>query len=440
MTLLRRIFAPAPAIPRLPDSEISSKYQHYRWQILESTYIGYAVFYLVRNNLPLVSHEMGKSLHYTDSMIGSLLFATSLAYGLGKFLMGALSDRSNPRIFMATGLAITAFINILFGASTDHTVHLILWTLNGFAQGMGWPPCGRSLGHWFSIKERGIFFAIWNTAHNAGGFLIAVLAPFTLQALGWQFAFYVPAIIAGVSALYLFWRLRDTPQSVGLPPIEDFKPEDYKDAKVDEDAERERTTYELIVKDVLLNRYIWLFAIANFFVYIVRYGLLDWGPTYLKTVKQADAMQGGFSTASFEVAAIFSTILAGMLSDYFSGRRGMVSLLCLLPITGAIAGIYFTPPGHLWLDLFFFAAIGFFIYPPVMLLGVSGLDFTSKKAVGTAAGFIGFFGYVGRAFQGKMLGVLADGPGWDAGLQFLGICLLLGIILLGFTWNLKPKQ
>ncbi len=31
----------------------------------------------------------------------------------------------------------------------------VLQFLNGWVQGMGWPPCGRTMVHWFSISERG---------------------------------------------------------------------------------------------------------------------------------------------------------------------------------------------------------------------------------------------------------------------------------------------
>lgn len=441
MKSILRVFAPAPEIERLPEDKIPKTYNRFRWRILESTFFGYATFYLVRNNLPLISKEMGTDLQYTDSMVGDLFLATAIAYGVGKFIMGILSDRSNPRVFMATGLAITAIINLIFGNATNHTVHIILWALNGLAQGMGWPPCGRSLGHWFSAKERGVYFAIWNTAHNVGGFAIALLAPFVASLYGWQYAFYVPAAIAAIGSIYIFARLRDTPQSVGLPPIEEYKPQDYQDIVITKDAERERSTYELVVNDVLKNPIIWIFALSNFFVYIVRYGLISWGPTYLKATKGADLTSGGMSTFLFEFAGIFSTILMGWISDKVSGRRGMVSLLCLLPISVSLFGIYSTPDGYLWLDLILFSVIGFFIYPPIMMLGVAGLDFTSKKAVGTAAGFIGLFGYAGSALQGKMLGVLADSEyGWDSALLFLGVSLIFAILLLTFTWNLKPKQ
>jgi OPA family glycerol-3-phosphate transporter-like MFS transporter len=119
----------------------------------------------------------------------------------------------------------------------------------------------------------------------------------------------------------------------------------------------------------------------------------------------------------------------------------------MIPIFAAFAGIYLNPPGNLWLDMTFLAIIGFFIYPPVMLLGVYGLDLTSKKAVGTAAGFIGLFGYVGRTVQAKGFGWIVEyygaiyGPevAWKSVISAILGCTLLAIILLSFTWNVKPK-
>lgn len=122
------------------------------------------------------------------------------------------------------------------------------------------------------------------------------------------------------------------------------------------------------------------------------------------------------------------------------GRRGMVSLLCMVPVLVALGGILLTPPGLLWLDMALFAVIGFFVYPPVMLLGVAGLDFTSKKAVGTAAGFIGLFGYFGRTVQGKGLGWIAQHHGWTPALLAVLACTLLSILLLAATWRLRPKD
>ena len=93
----------------------------------------------------------------------------------------------------------------------------------------------------------------------------------------------------------------------------------------------------------------------------------------------------------------------------------------------------------LWVDLVLFGIIGFFVYPPVMLLPVAGLDFTSKKAVGAAAGFIGLFGYLGRTVQGKALGAMAERYGWNSGFYAILLSTFLGLVLLSWTWKLKPR-
>ena len=80
----------------------------YRWQIFESAFLGYAMFYVVRNNLAVVAKEMAAELQYDKSMVGDILAATAMAYGIGKLLMGYLADCSNPRKFIAVGLLLSA--------------------------------------------------------------------------------------------------------------------------------------------------------------------------------------------------------------------------------------------------------------------------------------------------------------------------------------------
>jgi len=444
---IRGFFAPAPHIERLADVEVKKLYPKYRWTILEATFIGYATFYLVRNNLAVVAKDVENALHYSHSMIGNILAITAITYGVGKFIMGAVSDRSDSRKFMAFGLLLTAICNILFGGISNYTMHMILWGLNGFVQGMGWPPCGRSIGHWFSVRERGTVFSIWNTSHNVGGGIAGILAAHAANVFGWQNAFYFPAVISIFGAVYLYWQLRDTPQSVGLPPIEEYKNDFTEDEKIHGTHEQEFSVKELLFDYVLTNKWIWLLAFANFFAYIVRYSMLDWGCLYLRDVKGATLTDGGWAVLAIEFGGIPSTILFGWLSDKIGGRRGMIAVLCMLPIAMAFVGIIMNPAGHLWLDMSMLVVIGFLIYPVINLIVIIALDLTSKKAIGTAAGFIGLFGYIGRTVQAKAFGWMADHygglygaqAGWKIVLWTIVFCACAAILTLAFTWKIKPK-
>ncbi|MBN2291136.1 MAG: MFS transporter [Pirellulales bacterium] len=445
---IRNFFAPPAPIERLPDDQIKRLYPRYRWRIMESTFLGYGMFYLVRNNLSPVVKEMEGALHYNHSQIGDILALTAISYGLSKFLMGSVSDRSDPRKFMALALLLTACCNFAFGSVASFPIHLVLWSLNGFIQGMGWPPCGRSMGHWFSESERGLTFSIWNTSHNVGGGIAGYLASWAVYTYGgWQYAFYLPGALAAVGAVYLFLRLRDTPQSVGLPPVEEYR-NDYPNGGQDQDSlERTLTAKELFFDKVLTNKLVWLLAIANFFAYITRYSMLDWGPTYLREIKGATLQQGGLAVLVNQFGGIPSTIFLGWVSDKAGGRRGMVAALCMVPIFGAFATIMFTPEGYLWFDMVMLAVIGLFIYPVINLITIAALDVVSKKAIGTAAGFIGLFGYIGRTVQAKGFGWAADyytdlfgqETAWDIVFYTILASAAIAGVLLAVTWNARPK-
>jgi OPA family glycerol-3-phosphate transporter-like MFS transporter len=281
-----------------------------------------------------------------------------------------------------------------------------------------------------------------------GGGISGVLAAWAVQTYGgWQYAFFVPGIIASIGAVYLFIRLRDTPQSVGLPPIEEYH-NDFPVGGIPEpELERELSYRELLLDKVLLNPYIWLLAIANFFAYITRYSMLDWGPTFLRTVKGASLGEGGGALMAIEFGGIPSTIFFGWLSDKVGGRRGVVATLCMLPIIAAFAGIVVIPPGYLWLDYTMLFTIGFFIYPVIGLITVMALDVVSKKAIGTAAGFIGMFGYLGRMAQAKGFGwtvkvySLSHGAeqAWNIVLYAILACAIVATLLLATTWRTKPR-
>ena len=448
--LFRRVFAPPPPAPRLPADVVDRVYPGYRWRALEATFIGYALYYIVRGNtVGVVTDEMKASLGYTREMIGNISAVTALTYGLSKFLMGSVSDRSDPRRFMSIGLLLTAMCNFAFSASTNYSVHLWLWGLNGFFQGMGWPPCGRVMGHWFSESERGLTFSIWNTSHNVGGGVAGIIAAEAVIRLdGWQYAFFVPGVIAAIGAAYIYARLRDTPQSVGLPPIEEYKNDFPKGGLAEDELERRLSYRELLLDKVLLNPYVWLLAIANFFAYIARYGMIDWGPQLLREVKHVTLKEGSYVQMAIEFGGIPSTIFFGWVSDRIGGRRGMVAAICMLPIVLAYAVIISaigSPSTSL--DYAMFVTIGFFIYPVINLITIAALDDVSKTAIGTAAGFIGLFGYIGKMVESKGIGRFVDKYSGSLGLERAWTLALYGVLasavismfLLALTWKRKPR-
>jgi OPA family glycerol-3-phosphate transporter-like MFS transporter len=440
LAFISKLYKPAPFIERLPEDQVDPEYKRYRAQILSTIFVGYAGYYLVRSNINVAKPYLISELGLTKADVGYVASALTVAYGLSKFLMGNVSDRSNPKYFLATGLILSGLVNLVFGFVPGLFSMIVLWALNGWFQGMGWPPCGRTMVHWFSDRERGTKMAIWNLAHNVGGMLAPVIASYSLMFFGtYKSAFFVPAVLALIIGLLTFIFMRDTPQSVGLPSIEEYK-NDYPATAV-EDREKELTGSEILFKYVLNNKFLWIFAFANVLVYIVRYGVVNWAPTYLTEVKGYNITHSAWQSALYELAGIPGMLFCGWASDrLFHGRRSPVMVYSMALVVGAILLYWLNPKGNYTVDSIALIAIGFLIYGPVMLIGVAALDLVPKKAVGTAAGLTGLFGYLGATAAEAGIGVIVQQFGWDVGFMAIIAAAVLSILLLALTWNVHDRR
>ena len=425
----------------LPEDQAAETYRRLRLQVFVGIFVGYAGYYLVRKNFTLAMPYL-IDLGYSKSDLGLALSGVSIAYGLSKFFMGNVSDRSNARTFMAFGLICSSAVMIFMGTIPVATSSVIimfgLLLLNGWFQGMGWPPSGRVMVHWFSQNERGTKMAIWNVAHNVGGGMVGPIAILAMALFAdWHAVLYFHGFFALVVAMLVLMLVRDTPQSQGLSTIETHRNDYPKAFEYTEKHETELSAKAIFFEFVLNNKFLWTIAIANAFVYFVRYGVLDWAPTYLNEVKNFSFEQSGWAYAFYEFAGIPGTLICGWLSDkVFSGRRAPASILFLALTLVCVLVYWLNPPGNPGLDIAMLIGIGFFIYGPVMLIGVQALDLAPKKAAGTAAGFTGLFGYVGGAVAASIvIGLVVDAAGWDAGLGLIAAACVIAMVLISFTWR-----
>ena len=447
-------FLTPPAFkPEQTGPEADAKYRRLRWQVFLGIFIGYAGFYIVRKNFSMAI-PMLAPFGFEKGELSIVLSMNAIAYGFSKFLMASISDRSNAQRFLPLGL-IAAALSMAFmivpvqflGAEHKGAAIALMAVLNflvGWFNGMGWPPCGRVMTHWFSIKERGTWMSFWNCAHNVGGALVGPMAVYGAAWFGSWFyqnsdyyfligTYAFPAATAILVAVIAYCMIRDTPQSCGLPSIEKWSGVAAKNYS--EIAEQVLSTRE-IFKIVLSNKFLWYIAFANAFVYMVRYGCLDWAPTIL-TEQGIDIKSAGWAYFAYEIAAIPGTIFCGWLSDHvFKGRRALPTII-FMALLIAVIFVYWQYITNLSVVIGCLIAIGFLIYGPVMLIGVQALDLAPKNVAGTAAGLTGFMGYVlGTAVLANIvIGYVAENAGWDwTFILLMGACVL-SIVFMGLTYR-----
>ncbi len=411
-------------------------YRYWQIRILYSLTFGYAAFYLVRQNfnfaLPVLVDEYG----YTRTELGYIAAVWQVIYGIGKFLNGYISDRSNARKFMSLGLLGSALTCLLMGFGNGYWFFTILWALNAWVQSMGWPPVAKLLPRWFAPTELGTVWGIANVSHQVGGAVIAILSGFIIPLYGWQSLFILPALFSLMMGCFLYERLRDTPKSLGLESIEVHRKLISKEEEIDEDEND--ISLLAVIRSLVKSKNLWYVCLGNMFLYTVRMGVLTWAPTFLKESKGAEFITSGLQVAAFDIAGMIGGITAGWLSDkVFKGRRGPVSFFFMVALVFALIYFWTIPAGHHYLNAIAMVFVGFFVYGPQVLVGVAAADFASKKTVGMAVGVTGTFAYIGSALSGIIVGWLADNYGWNASFIFFIGAAILSCLCFAMTWSAR---
>jgi sugar phosphate permease len=203
------------------DKVVEQQYRYWRNMVLFLLIIGYASFYITRQNLQVAASGMQKEFGFTKSDIGWVFTLSSVIYGAFKFISGVICDKTNVRYFMSLGLAGTAICSLLSGCSGSFSTIVVLYLIGSVFQSTGWPPVPKLMTHWYPPRELGTRWGIVSLSHKIGSVVILTGGSVLLERFGWRSVFIVSGLISLAVACLLFRKLCDTPESMGLPSVEE---------------------------------------------------------------------------------------------------------------------------------------------------------------------------------------------------------------------------
>lgn len=403
-------------------------YHYWRLHIMIGMYIGYAGFYLTRKSFNYVVPTLITDLGIDKNNIGIISTLFYITYGISKFISGVYLDKENPKHFMAYGLFLTGITNILFGLSSSVLMFTILWVINVWFQGWGWPSCSKLLTTWYSRNERGLWWSIWNTAHNVGGAMIPLIIGYLTLHYSWRYGFIAAGGLAILISIFLFFRLQNTPETMGLPSIGKWRNDNLELAQ--EKEGKYLTWNKILHQYVFFNKYIWLLALSYALVYVVRTAINDWGNIYLTEKYHYDLVSANSALSLFEVGGFIGSLVAGWGSDkLFASNRGPMALLFAIGIFFSIIAMWLMPKENFILQAGIFFSVGFFVFGPQMLIGMAAAECSHKKTPASATGFVGLFAYLGAAIAGYPLALVMESYHWS-GFFVVIACAASGIALL----------
>ncbi len=391
----------------------------------------YASFYLLRINISVAMPGIMEEFGWSKIDMGIVLSSQFVLYAIGQFVNGQFGDRLNARRMVTIGLVLSAGMNVLFGFVGGFlTLMIVIWGANGFFQSMGWGPTVKAMSNWFPKGRRSTISGGLGTSYILGGVFSWLLAGTIIRYMSWHFIFWVPAVICTGVALHWYIRAVSAPEERGLPCVEDQEKNIYT-TDVREDS---HIGFRKTLRITLLNPYVWVAAFGLFGLNIIRYGFIDWVPTYMVEQGGAAPYLAAYKSVAFPMGGVFGALGAGWISGkYFHHRKAPVALVMIV-LLGLLCYLFpLLAQTHGASSIILLICIGFLTFGPHMLLVTAlPVDLGTRKATSSVTGFIDSIGYLGAGLTGVVSGYLIERFSWNAAFSFwtLGSAISAGMMLI----------
>jgi len=405
-----------------------------------SMFFGYSSYTYNRKTFAYAMPSLAEEGLSKDSL-GLIASTQMLAYAFSKFSGAILSDYLSARLMFCVGLALTGLTNLVFASSSSLTLYVFSWFLNGLAQGAGWPACAKILKAWFPPSSFGTWWSILSTSSNFAGSVAPILATWIILHSDWRVSMVAPAIVSfGLSAIFLL-SIKNSPEDVGLPPVNTLVLSDPK--KTDAGNDEKPMTSQL-----LQFNFLQMIGIGYLTVFLAKTALVDWGQMYLIQECGKDKITASAYTSCLELGGMAGAIFAGFMGDRMVARKNAettkkggegnprLPVIIVLVFFLALALHLFistidSETSQLWIS-FLGASMGFCSYGPIAIFGVVANECVPSSIAGTSYAIASIFANSGAVLAGLPFNILASHMFYSG--AFLVLEVLLVCIFLLFVW------
>lgn len=378
----------------------------------------YFTSYLTRLNYGAAIVDIVQNTSLSLTQAGSIGTALFIAYGVMQPISGILGDKIAPEKIILTGLGVTILCNALFPFCPSPILMIAVWTLNGIAQAMFWPPLVKIMTDYLRA-DLFVPACFWvQTACQAATVLIYLIVPLFIVTAGWRAIFWFSA---GFAALVcVVWVIgfgavkAATPRQIPPP------------ASPAETGERAKTK----LFPVLLSCGIFPILIAIALQGFLKDGITTWLPAYISEVF-------GFSAAAsvlMNVLLPVATIAAMSLFTLVYRKTRADELTVAATLFGISAVL------TLLLILFPHAGAAFFLIVVALIVAIMhGINlvlisylprrFAVYGKSSTVSGLTNAFTYVGSSSSSFSFAAIAEAGGWHTLVPVWTGCAAAGTVI-----------
>ena len=405
-----------PSARKVDSDRVDETWRKKRFQAFLAGTFAYALYYVCRLSMGVMKQPLIDAGLLSATQLGIVGACLYWCYAVGKFVNGFLADGSNIKRFMATGLVISVAMNLCMGvlgasaaagaisSSALFICFAVMWGINGWAQSMGAPPAIIALSRWFPLKIRGTYYGFFSASHNIGEGLSFIFVGSLVAFAGWKWGFFGAALAGALGVLLILFWLHDTPESQGLPSIEELSGE-----KTEGEKKSSSEDTRAIQRAVLRNPGVWILALSSAFMYMSRYAINEWGVIFLQEAKDYSLAEASTIIGINPIFGIIGTVVSGWLSDVlFRGDRRYPAFAAGILESLALALFLFGGPAK-WVNVLAMVLFGIAIGVLISFIGgLMAVDLVPRKATGAALGVVGLASYAAAGIQNVVTGLLLD--------------------------------
>uniref|UniRef100_A0A8D2IUE1 Solute carrier family 37 member 4 n=1 Tax=Varanus komodoensis TaxID=61221 RepID=A0A8D2IUE1_VARKO len=378
-------------------------YNSYRVVIFAAMYIGYTLYYFNRKTFSFVMPSVMEEIDLDKDDLGLITSSQSAAYAISKFISGILSDQMSARWLFSCGLLSVGLVNVAFSWSSTVGVFAGLWFLNGLAQGLGWPPCGKVLRKWFEPSQFGTWWAVLSTSMNLAGGLGPIVAALMALSYDWRTTLSLSGMLCVAASFVCLLLIKNEPSDVGLPSVEPGPKKGKRGSSADDST----------LAELLLSPYLWVLSTGYLVVFGVKTCCTDWGQLFLIQERGQSALVGSSYMSALEIGGLVGSVAAGYLSD-----RAVAKLWILL----------------------LGAAFGFCSYGPIALFGVIANESAPSNLCGTSHAIVALMANVGGFLAGLPFSTVAKHYSWGEAFWIAEMTCTASTVAFFLLRNIRTKM
>lgn len=380
----------APRPPRLAPAGI-----FYGWVVVAAATLAVLMTSGTRAAPGALLVDMQRSTGWSRADLSLAASVGLLVYGFSGPVAAAANARFGLRVTTTVSLLASA-VAFLASARAESLWALYLWfgLASGAAGGLVASVLGASVANRWFVQRRGVVTGIFGAATSAGLLLFFPVFTSLASSGGWRRALDTGAVLVAVTAVPVWWYLRDAPADVGAAPLGGR-------------AEPLRPPDPGVMRRAVRRPEFWLLATTFMVCGGTSNGLVGQHFISHATDHGFDEVTAANWLAVMGAFNFVGTLASGWLTDRVDPRRLLLAYYSFRGVS-----LFFLPVMHDDVSIALFAVLFGLDYiatvPPTIMLCAETFG---RHNAGTVYGWVFAAHQVGAAAMAWVAGAVRDGTG-----------------------------